>query len=59
VITSEGVDYLESHLPTSRVAYKLLKGAEKGTIHMGVDDEPPTPSASHAGGLRNGQAVVQ
>ena len=27
VITSEGIDYLESNLPTSRVAYKLLKGA--------------------------------
>ena len=58
VITSEGVDYLESHLPTSRVAYKLLKGAEKGTIHMDVDDEPPVPGA-HAAGMRNGHAVVQ
>jgi curved DNA-binding protein CbpA len=28
IITSEGIDYLESNLPTSRVAYKLLKGAE-------------------------------
>jgi curved DNA-binding protein CbpA len=59
VITSEGVDYLESHLPTSRVAYKLLKGAENGTIHMGVGDEPPAPGAAHAAGLRNGHAVVQ
>lgn len=46
IITSEGVDYIESHLPTSRIAYKLLKGAEKGTIHMGVEDEPPAPSAA-------------
>jgi hypothetical protein len=39
VITSEGIDYLESNLPKSRVAYKLLKGAEKGTTHMVVEDE--------------------
>src|SRR5712692_10461364 len=49
VITSEGIDYLEANLPTSRVAYKLLKGAEKGTIHMGVEEDPPaatpTPGA--------------
>jgi curved DNA-binding protein len=41
VITSEGIDHLESNLPTNRVAYKLLKGAENGTIHVGVEDEPP------------------
>ena len=40
VITSEGIDYLESHLPTNHVAYKLLKGAEKGTTHMSVKGEP-------------------
>jgi hypothetical protein len=59
VITSEGVDYLESHLPTSRVAYKLLKGAEKGTIHMGVEDEPPASGNPHGAGLSNRHAVVQ
>jgi hypothetical protein len=40
VILSEGIDYLESHLPTNHVAYKLLKGAEKGTAHMSVRSEP-------------------
>jgi hypothetical protein len=40
VILSEGIDYLESHLPTNHVAYKLLKGAEKGTTHMSVRSEP-------------------
>ena len=55
VITSEGIDHLESHLPTSRVAYKLLKGAEKGTIHMGVEEDPP--AATQTPGARAG--VVQ
>jgi curved DNA-binding protein CbpA len=40
VILSEGIDYLESHLPTNHVAYKLLKGAEKGTTHMSARSEP-------------------
>jgi len=40
VITSEGIDYLESHLPTNHVAYKLLKGAENGTTHMSVKGQP-------------------
>jgi curved DNA-binding protein CbpA len=45
VITSEGIDYLESHLPTSHVAYKLLKGAEKGTTHMAPGEARPAGSA--------------
>jgi hypothetical protein len=57
VITSEGIDYLESNLPTSRVAYKLLKGAENGTTRTSDTDEP---SASPAGGeRRQGPRVVQ
>jgi len=28
MITSEGVDYVESHLPANRIVYKLLKAAE-------------------------------
>lgn len=50
VITSEGIDYLESHLPTHRVAYKLLKGAEKGTTHMSFEEGPVTtvPYAARA-----------
>jgi curved DNA-binding protein CbpA len=58
VITSEGIDYLESNLPTSRVAYKLLKGAENGTTRTSSTDEPP--AASPAGGeRRQGPRVVQ
>jgi len=45
IITSEGIDYLESNLPTSRVAHKLLNGAENGTIHMSGTDEPTAPGA--------------
>lgn len=31
VITGEGVDYVESHLPSNKLLYKLLKAAESGT----------------------------
>jgi len=58
VITSEGIDYLESNLPTSRVAYKLLKGAEKGTTRTSDTDEPPVPSPA-GGERRRGPRVVQ
>jgi len=58
VITSEGIDYLESNLPTSRVAYKLLKGAEKGTTRTSDTDEPPVPSPA-SGERRQGPRVVQ
>ena len=58
VITSEGIDYLESNLPTSRVAYKLLKGAEKGTTRTSDTDEPPVPSPAN-GERRQGPRVVQ
>ena len=58
VITSEGIDYLESNLPTSRVAYKLLKGAEKGTTRTSDTDEPPVPSAAN-GERRQSPRVVQ
>ncbi len=61
VITSEGIDYLESNLPTSRVAYKLLKGAENGTTRMNSTDEPPPPNAQNPAGAerRRGPRVVQ
>ncbi len=57
VILSEGIDYLESHLPTNHVAYKLLKGAEKGTAHMSVRSEPLASesvraSSQHRGPIR-------
>jgi curved DNA-binding protein CbpA len=58
VITSEGIDYLESNLPTSRVAYKLLKGAENGTTRMSSTDESPAPSPA-GGERRQGPRVVQ
>jgi curved DNA-binding protein len=31
VITGDGVDYVETHLPSNRLLYKLLKAAENGT----------------------------
>ena len=58
VISSEGIDYLEANLPTSRVAYKLLKGAEKGTTRTSDTDEPPVPSPA-GGERRRGPRVVQ
>ena len=58
VITSEGIDYLESNLPTSHVAYKLLKSAENGTMRTNSTDEPPAPSPAR-GERRQGPRVVQ
>ncbi len=31
VITAEGVDFVESNLPSNRIVYRLLKAAENGT----------------------------
>lgn len=31
VITGDGVDYVESHLPSNKLLYKLLKAGESGT----------------------------
>ena len=36
VITGDGVDYVESHLPSNRLLYKLLKAAESGTTRTGA-----------------------
>jgi len=58
IITSEGIDYLESNLPTSHVAYKLLKGGEKGTSHANGADEPPAAGSSREE-RRRGPRVVQ
>jgi curved DNA-binding protein CbpA len=52
VISSEGIDYLESHLPTNHVAYKLLQGAEKGTTHMSVSSQPPAADSVRASSQR-------
>jgi curved DNA-binding protein CbpA len=32
-ISAEGVDYIEQHLPSNQILYKLLKAAETGTAH--------------------------
>ncbi|MGO9242203.1 MAG: J domain-containing protein [Bryobacteraceae bacterium] len=32
-ISAEGVDYIEQHLPSNQILYKLLKAAETGTTH--------------------------
>ena len=58
VITSEGIDFLEEHLPTSHVAYKLLKGAEQGTIHMGGTTETEPAGATDAPGERRTRTRV-
>ena len=41
-ITGPGVDYVEEHIPTNRVLYKLLKAAESGTTRTGTKAEPET-----------------
>ena len=58
VILSEGIDYLESHLPTNHVAYKLLKGAEKGTAHMSVRSEPLASESVRASNQHRGPIRV-
>ncbi len=56
VITSEGIDYLESHLATSHVAYKLLKGSDM--THMSSQDNPAA-SDTVRGPRQQGPRVVQ
>jgi len=46
VITGEGVDYVESHLPSNKLLYRLLKAAESGTTRATSkerDEEPDAP----------------
>jgi curved DNA-binding protein len=38
VITGEGVDYIETHLPSNKLLYKLLKAAESGTTRATAKD---------------------
>ena len=47
VITGAGVDYVETHLPTNKLLYRLLKAAESGTTR--------TTSRDLNDPLRNGQ----
>jgi curved DNA-binding protein len=49
VITGHGVDYVEEHLPSNRILYKLLKAAESGSSRTGPKPEPnrdPEPTLS-------------
>jgi curved DNA-binding protein CbpA len=55
VIGAAGVDYVESHLPSNRILYSLLKAAEKGVGHTAGDEIPdletmPEPVATAVGG---------
>ena len=54
-ITSEGIDFLENHLPTNHVAYKLLKSAEKGTIHMDEEQDAMPQGSRYAAPPRGAQ----
>jgi curved DNA-binding protein CbpA len=38
VVTSEGVDYVESNLPANRIVYKLIKGSQ----WKGDEENPPS-----------------
>jgi curved DNA-binding protein CbpA len=41
-ITGAGVDYVESHLPTNRILYKLLKASESGSTRAGAKESAQT-----------------
>jgi len=43
VITGPGVDYVEEHLPSNKMVYRLLKAAESGTSRS-----PHKPESEHA-----------
>lgn len=54
VITGPGVDYVEAHLPTNRLLYRLLKAAESGGTDASVregaaasEDGNPSSTSSH------------
>lgn len=44
LITSEGVNFVESHLPANRIVYKLLKSAETGCGWAAQQDQPLSQS---------------
>ncbi len=48
-ITGAGVDFVEEHLPSHQVLYKLLKAAEEGTSR----DTSPSPWPQDTGGESN------
>jgi len=37
IISADGVDYVDSHLPSNKILYKMLKAAESGTVRVTVD----------------------
>jgi hypothetical protein len=39
LITGPGVDYVESHLPSNRILYKLLKAGESGSTRAGAKEQ--------------------
>jgi curved DNA-binding protein CbpA len=43
VITGAGVDYVETHLPTNRLLYRLLKAAESGGISQNAPEGAAGP----------------
>lgn len=45
VITSDGVDWVEEHLPKNRILYHLLKAAETGQTRSDVPEDLSEPSA--------------
>lgn len=45
VITSDGVDWVEEHLPKNRILYHLLKAAETGQTRSDVPEDLTEPSA--------------
>jgi len=44
VITAQGVDWVEEHLPKNRILYHLLKAAESGQTRSEVPDDLQTES---------------
>lgn len=47
VITGDGVDYVEEHLPNHKILYKLLEAAESGSARTASRPEAPSePSLS-------------
>jgi curved DNA-binding protein CbpA len=46
VITGEGVDYVETHLPSNKLLYRLLKAAESGTTRATSKERDGEPAAS-------------
>jgi CRISPR/Cas system CMR subunit Cmr4 (Cas7 group RAMP superfamily) len=51
VITAEGVDWVEEHLPRNKVLYHLLKAAESGKAHSASpEDFSPSSEADNQEG---------